>query len=81
MLSHGGIEVLPVFEWEVGWNPVVVDETTWEPTTYRGTSIWGHTPAGQTIIDKFQQFRIGAQSLVQREDPVQALAGSGLADN
>jgi len=24
------------FEWEVGWNPIVVDETTWEPTTNQG---------------------------------------------
>jgi hypothetical protein len=24
------------FEWEVGWNPIVVDEKTWEPTTYQG---------------------------------------------
>ena len=34
------------FDWEVGWNPVTVDETTWEPTTYRGISIWGHTTEG-----------------------------------
>jgi 2,3-dihydroxybiphenyl 1,2-dioxygenase len=27
------------FEWEVGWNPVVVDETSWEPTTYQGISV------------------------------------------
>ncbi len=47
------------FEWEVGWNPIVVDETTWEPTTYQGISIWGHTPEGQTIIDKLAQFKVG----------------------
>lgn len=69
------------FEWEVGWNPVVVDEATWEPTTYQGISIWGHTPVGQTIIDKFQQFRTGAQSLMQREDSVEALADGGVPDN
>ena len=40
------------FEWEVGWNPIVVDEATWEPTTHQGISIWGHTPEGQTVIDK-----------------------------
>ena len=34
------------FEWELGWNPIVVDETTWEPTTHQGISIWGHTPEG-----------------------------------
>lgn len=31
------------FEWEVGWNPVVVDEATWEPGTHQGISIWGGT--------------------------------------
>jgi hypothetical protein len=35
------------FEWEVGWKPIVVDEKTWEPSTYQGISIWGHTPEGQ----------------------------------
>jgi hypothetical protein len=69
------------FEWEVGWNPLVVDEKTWEPTTHKGISIWGHTPEGQTIIDKLNQFRIGARSLRQNEDTVPALAGPGIADN
>lgn len=69
------------FEWEVGWNPIVVDETTWEPTTYQGISIWGHTPEGQTVIDKLNQFRIGALSLLHREDPVAALAGAGVSDD
>lgn len=69
------------FEWEVGWNPLVVDETTWEPTTYQGISIWGHTPHGQTIVDKFAQFSIGARSLVRREDTIPALAGAGIPDN
>ncbi|RDH74800.1 extradiol ring-cleavage dioxygenase [Mycolicibacterium moriokaense] len=69
------------FEWEVGWNPVVVDETTWEPTTYQGISIWGHTPEGQTIVDKLAQFKVGAQSLLRREDNVAALAGAGIPDN
>jgi hypothetical protein len=68
------------FEWEVGWNPIVVDETTWEPTTHRGISIWGHTPEGQTIIEKLTQFKTGAASLFQHEDVVPALAGKGIAD-
>jgi 2,3-dihydroxybiphenyl 1,2-dioxygenase len=63
------------FEWEVGWNPIVVDENTWEPTTYQGISIWGHTPEGQTIIDKLEQFRNGSRSLMRREETV-ALAGA-----
>ena len=69
------------FEWEVGWNPIVVDETTWEPTTYQGISIWGHTPEGQTIVDKLAQFKIGARSLLHHEDNVAALAGAGVPDN
>jgi 2,3-dihydroxybiphenyl 1,2-dioxygenase len=69
------------FEWEVGWNPIVIDESTWEPATYQGISIWGHTPVGQTIVDKLGQFKIGAKSLMNREDPVPALAGAGIPDN
>ena len=69
------------FEWEVGWNPIVVDETTWEPTTHKGISIWGHTPEGQSIVDRLAQFRAGAQSLLRREDNVPALAGAGIGDN
>ncbi|WP_123023740.1 VOC family protein [Mycolicibacterium stellerae] len=69
------------FEWEVGWNPIVVDETTWEPTTYQGISIWGHTPEGQTIVDKLAQFRNGVRSLLHREDDVRALAGAGIPDD
>jgi 2,3-dihydroxybiphenyl 1,2-dioxygenase len=68
------------FEWEVGWNPIVVDENTWEPTTYRGISIWGHTREGQTIIEKFNQFKTGATSLLRDEDVVPALAGAGIPD-
>ena len=69
------------FEWEVGWNPIVVDEKTWEPTTYQGISIWGHTREGQTIVDKLAQFKTGAISLLRNEDVVPALAGAGIADN
>jgi 2,3-dihydroxybiphenyl 1,2-dioxygenase len=69
------------FEWEVGWNPIVVDETTWEPCTYQGISIWGHTREGQTIVDKFAQFKAGAASLLKDEDVVPALAGAGIVDN
>ena len=38
-------------------------------------------PEGQTIVDKLAQFKIGAQSLLRREDTVPALAGAGIADN
>ena len=69
------------FEWEVGWNPIVVDEKTWEPTTHHGISVWGHTREGQTIIEKLGQFKTAAQSLLQREDTVPALAGAGTPDD
>ncbi|GAA3837519.1 biphenyl-2,3-diol 1,2-dioxygenase [Streptomyces coacervatus] len=62
------------FEWEVGWNPVVVDESTWEPSTHQGISIWGHLPVGRTIIDKLDQFRLGARSLARSEATVPALS-------
>jgi hypothetical protein len=71
------------FEWEVGWNPIVVDESTWEAATYQGISILGPHPGGtrQTIIDKLAQFKTGARSLLLREDGVPALAGAGIPDN
>lgn len=64
------------FEWEVGWNPIVVDEKTWEPTTHQGISIWGHTAEGQHIVDKLAQFKTAGQSLLRREDTVPALSGA-----
>jgi 2,3-dihydroxybiphenyl 1,2-dioxygenase len=64
------------FEWEVGWKPIVVDESTWEPSTHRGISIWGHTPMGQTIVDKFAQFCHAATSLMSDEVTVAELSGA-----
>jgi 2,3-dihydroxybiphenyl 1,2-dioxygenase len=64
------------FECEVGWNPIVVDEATWQPATHRGISIWGHTPEGQTVVDKLNQFRLGVASLGRAEFTVAALSGA-----
>ncbi|MFE5486489.1 VOC family protein [Streptomyces sp. NPDC056527] len=69
------------FEWEVGWNPLVVDESTWEPSTHQGISVWGHKPVGRTILDKLDQFRLGALSLARPEKTVPALSGAGIADD
>ncbi|WP_099288310.1 VOC family protein [Mycobacterium persicum] len=69
------------FEWELGWNPIVVDESTWEPTTHQGISIWGHTPEGQTIVDIFERFKIGAQSMLHREHAVPELCATGIPDD
>ena len=66
------------FEWEVGWNPLIVDESTWKPTTHQGISIWGHEM--QTSVDKLEQFTTAARSLLHREDTVPALAGVGIPD-
>ncbi|MEV5013456.1 VOC family protein [Streptomyces sp. NPDC053780] len=69
------------FEWEVGWNPLVIDENTWQPSTHQGISIWGHLPVGQTIVDKLDQFRLGARSLTRPEITVPALSGAGIPDD
>ena len=66
------------FEWEVGWNPLVVDESTWKPTTHQGISVWGHEM--QTSIDKLGQFTTAVRSLLHHEDTVPALAGAGILD-
>ena len=69
------------FEWELGWNPIVVDENTWEPTTHQGISIWGHTPEGQTVVETLERFKTGVTSALHREDTVPALAGAGIPDD
>ena len=69
------------FEWEVGWNPIIVDESTWKPTTHQGISIWGHKPEGQTVIDKLEMFAAAAQSVLHREETVPALSSPGIADD
>ncbi len=66
------------FEWEVGWNPLIVDESTWKPTTHQGISIWGHEM--QASVDKLGQFSTAVRSLLHREDTVPALAGAGILD-
>ncbi|MFX0579241.1 VOC family protein [Nocardia nepalensis] len=66
------------FELEVGWNPVVIGpelETTWEPSTYQGISIWGHTTVGETVLDKFAQFRQALRTSTTPEITIPQLAG------
>ncbi|MEV5837327.1 VOC family protein [Nocardia sp. NPDC052112] len=66
------------FELEVGWNPVVIGpelESTWEPTTYQGISIWGHAAVGETLLDKFAQFRRALRTATTPEITVAQLAG------
>ncbi|MCP2288958.1 VOC family protein [Nocardia amikacinitolerans] len=66
------------FELEVGWNPVVITperEATWEPSTYQGISIWGHSTVGQTVLDKFAQFRRAMETVRTPEITVPELSG------
>lgn len=66
------------FELEVGWNPIVFGperEATWEPSTHQGISIWGHTPVGETVLDKFAQFRQAVRTLRTPEITVPQLTG------
>jgi hypothetical protein len=62
------------FEGRSGGTPIIVNESTWEPTTHQGISIWGHTPEGQTVIDKLNQFAVAAKSLLRHEGIVAALS-------
>jgi 2,3-dihydroxybiphenyl 1,2-dioxygenase len=65
------------FELEVGWNPILVTpelESTWEPTTYQGISIWGHTHVGETILDKMSAFRKMVGSIREKEELVPELS-------
>lgn len=56
------------FEVEIGWNPLVVDESTWDASAvHQGISIWGHKPQDMTLGDKLGQFRTGIASLLQTE--------------
>ena len=36
------------FEIELGWNPIHVDERTWQPAVHQGISLWGHRPENLT---------------------------------
>ncbi|MFC0437067.1 VOC family protein [Kutzneria buriramensis] len=69
------------FELEVGWNPVVVTpelEATWEPTTYQGISIWGHTVVGNDVVTLMSRFQAAVRSLRGQEDTVPALSSTPL---
>ncbi|MCB0893784.1 MAG: VOC family protein [Nocardioides sp.] len=64
------------FELEVGWSPLVVTEeleSTWEPTTYQGISLWGHTPVGEDIIHKMGMVRQALRSARYAEGTVPEL--------
>jgi len=67
------------FQLEVGWDPVTIapeQEATWEPTTYAGISIWGHTPVGETVLAKLQQFKTVLHNTRHQEATVPELGGA-----
>jgi 2,3-dihydroxybiphenyl 1,2-dioxygenase len=59
------------FEIELGWNPLVVDEKSWQTATYRGISLWGHRPENLTWRVRLGRFRNGVKSLTRPEFTVQ----------
>jgi hypothetical protein len=65
------------FELELGWNPLVVTadlEAAWEPTTYEGISVWGHTPVGEDIVHKMGMVSRALRSTRERELTVPQLS-------
>src|SRR5882757_315637 len=64
------------FELEVGWNPVVITpelEETWEPSHYKGISIWGHTSAGENVAELMSRFGAAVRSLRSTEEAIPAI--------
>ena len=55
------------FQIELGWNPIHVDETTWQPGAYPQISLWGHTPKDVTALDKAAEFGRSLLSLTRKE--------------
>ncbi|MDO5633066.1 MAG: VOC family protein [Paracoccus sp. (in: a-proteobacteria)] len=56
------------FELEIGWNPLIVDETRWDASTvHQGISVWGHKPLDHGLTDNLRQFRTGLLSLLRKE--------------
>ena len=67
------------FELEMGWNPVTIGperEATWEPMTYQGISIWGHTPVGETVVTKLHQLANVLRNARHAEVSVPELTGA-----
>lgn len=55
------------FQIELGWNPLHVDEATWQTTSYPQISLWGHSPQDLTLADKAAEFGRGLYSLTRKE--------------
>ena len=55
------------FEIEYGWNPLVVDEASWQPAVWNRISTWGHRFEGQTLAGRISQLGRGVASLLREE--------------
>lgn len=55
------------FEMELGWNPIVVNETEWQPATYQGISLWGHFKENQSLGLTLKQVRLVMKSMRKKE--------------
>lgn len=58
------------FEWELGWDPIVVTperEEAWAPRTYDSISLWGHTQVGVPLVQRLNQLATTARSLGQQD--------------
>ena len=55
------------FDIEYGWNPLVVDEASWQPAVWNRISTWGHRFEGQTLAGRISQLGRGVASLLREE--------------
>ena len=55
------------FEVEIGWNPVRVDESQWQPTVHQGISLWGHRPENLTARTRIERLARSLRSLAHTE--------------
>ncbi|TGJ99531.1 extradiol ring-cleavage dioxygenase [Leptospira semungkisensis] len=55
------------FEFEVGWNPIAVNENEWKQNKYNRISAWGHEPENATAFSRWNEFARGFLSLFRSE--------------
>lgn len=55
------------FEIELGWNPIRVDERTWQTAVHQGISLWGHRPENLTARARVGRIVRGLTSLARPE--------------
>ncbi|EPG73261.1 putative 2,3-dihydroxybiphenyl 1,2-dioxygenase [Leptospira fainei serovar Hurstbridge str. BUT 6] len=55
------------FEFEVGWNPLPVNEIEWKQSKYKQISTWGHRPEISTVLSRLGEFRKAFVSLFRSE--------------